>query len=165
MPKRIGLFMDVSNLYYTIGDHYSGHRLNYARALDYVKGFGDVTMSVAYGANRKGQANPFIKMLQRIGFRTKYKEVKIQGTVAKANWDVGMAVDIMKSAENLDMIFLGSADGDFAPLAEYLVELGKVVVVFARAISKEFVNVATECIEIPESLLDKKETRNARSSS
>ena len=42
------------------------------------------------------------------------------GGAKKADWDVGLAVDAITAAPNLDTVILFTGDGDFIPLVEYL---------------------------------------------
>ena len=42
----------------------------------------------------------------------------------KANWDLGMATDLMQSMHQLDVIVLCSGDGDFVELVRWLREEG-----------------------------------------
>lgn len=148
--------MDVSNLYYTIQKKYS-HKLNYRAYYDFVKDLGEIQQAIAYGAQMNDEAKGFITCLRDIGFIPKYKEPKEfhDGTI-KANWDVGITVDIIQMIDKLDMVVLGSADGDFASLIEHIQGRGVVTVVLACNISHELHNTGAQCIEIPESLLEKK---------
>ena len=41
---------------------------------------------------------------------------------AKADWDVGIAIDIMEMAETSDIIVLVSGDGDFDLLVEKVID-------------------------------------------
>ena len=38
----------------------------------------------------------------------------------KGDWDVGIAMDAVRMARNLDVIILVSGDGDYIPLIEYI---------------------------------------------
>ena len=44
------------------------------------------------------------------------------GGAKKGDWDVGMAVDAIKSADKLDVVVIVTGDGDFVPLVMYLKE-------------------------------------------
>lgn len=152
--KRVGLFLEVSNLYHTLGKKYS-KRLNYKKYYDFVADLGEIQQAIAYGAQVHTEANGFITCLRDAGFLPKYKEPKsFHDGTKKANWDVGMVIDIVQMIDRLDLVILGSADGDFAPMITYLQSKGLQVVVLACNISHELTEVATKCIEIPESLLE-----------
>jgi len=158
--KRILVCMDVSNLYYCISKKFEGRRLDYSKYLDYVKELGDLQKMFAYGAQIGKEANAFIHCLRKLGFETKYKAPKVyrnEKTVRrKADWDVGIAMDIVNAVilKSVDMLILGTADGDLMPCVEWARARGIEVVVLACGISRELKKAATLFIEIPESLLE-----------
>lgn len=158
--KRIGVFVDVSNLYFCIGKRYRGKKLDYKKYHSFVADLGEVTIARAYGAAMGNEADRFIAKLHAIGFETRYKTPREfkeadEGRVRrKADWDVGIAIDIVRTAPKLDTIVLGSADGDMEPIVSWCKELGIKVIVLASTISDDLKKTAYECIEIPESLLE-----------
>ena len=156
MSKHIGIFMDVSNLYYSIKRSFGNSKLDYGKFLEYFKAVGDITKAVAYGAQIGSQANAFIRKIEKQGFETKYKQPKTFADKKKADWDVGIAIDIVRCLDTLDIVVLGSADSDLAPLVEYARDHGRDVIVMASGISGDLKEVATESIEIYESLLETK---------
>ncbi len=75
------------------------------------------------------------------------------GGAKKADWDVGMAIDAVRTAEIVDTIVLASGDGDFIPLVEYLKNQGRRVEVMAfgpsasgklKEIADEFIDMAQD---------------------
>ena len=162
MAKRIGIFVDVSNLYYCVRNKYGKRKLDYRKLYDYIKDLGDITVANAYGAQMDSEAKPFISALRAIGYLPKYKQLKVydnndQGRRFKANWDVGICIDIVTTLVNLDVIVLCSADGDFKPVVDYVMSQGKSVVIIASSISKDLRDNCTQAIEIPESLVEDSE--------
>ena len=157
MSKRIGIFLDVSNLYYSVYRRYKC-KLNYVQYYKYVAELGDIVQAIAYGSQRDNEAANFITCLEKIGFEPRYKTPKIindkDKVKIKANWDVGIVVDIIQMVDRLDLVIMGTADGDFAPLIAYLKTKGVNVIVLACQISHELSNL-TQSIEIPESLLER----------
>lgn len=158
--KRIGVFVDLSNLYFCIGKKYRGKKLDYKRYYDFIADLGTITVARAYGAAMGNEADRFITKLKAIGFDTHYKTPREfkdadEGRVRrKADWDVGIAVDIIKLADRLDTLVLGSADGDMAPVVAWCMDRGVKVIVIASTISDDLKNSSNEFIEIPESLLE-----------
>lgn len=161
MSKRIGVFADISNLYYCIGKKYEGRKLDYSKFLDYIKDLGDVQQAIAYGAQLNNEAAEFIRCLAHIGFTTKYKTPKAYTNDGKlrrkADWDVGITIDIVKMIDRLDMIVLATADGDLVDAVEWARSKGVDVIILACGISRDLRETATRYIEIPESLLEKKD--------
>jgi len=158
MAKRIGIFVDVSNLYFCLSKKFDGRKLDYAKYYSYISDLGNVNRAVAYGAQIRGQANKFLHYLRQVGFETKYRSPKAfidNGTVRKkADCDLQIAVDIIQYIEELDMLVLGSADGDFKPLIEMAKEKGVTTIILACQISQDLKAIADEFIEIPASLLE-----------
>jgi uncharacterized LabA/DUF88 family protein len=153
--KKIGFFVDVSNLYYCVAKHFRGKRLDYRHYYQFVADFGEVVIAVAYGAEKEDEATKFKRVLRNIGFETKYKPVKeLDKDRLKADWDVGITIDIVLKTPELDTIVLGSADGDLEPLVAWCRSQGKDVIILACGISGDLKKIATEAIEIPESLVE-----------
>ena len=159
MAKKIGIFVDVSNLYFCLSSKF-GRKLDYAKYYSYIQDLGEVEVAIAYGAQVKGQANKFLHYLQQVGYETKYRSPKAfidNGTVRKkADCDLQIAIDIVNYVEQIDMLILGSADGDFKPLIKMAKEKGVMTIILACQISKDLKQIADEFIEIPESLLEDK---------
>lgn len=159
--KRLLVCMDVSNLYYCISKKFEGRRLNYAEYIKYLNGLGEIQKMIAYGAQVGKEANAFIHCLRKLGFETKYKTPRVfrngLQTKRKADWDVGIAMDIVNMVElkSVDMIILGSADGDLTPCVEWAKARGVDVVVLACGIARELKKTATLFVEIPESFLER----------
>jgi len=116
-----------------------------------------------------GQANGFIACLKHLGFQPKFKQPKTyvtdaakSGILRKADWDVGITIDIVQTIARLDMIILGSADGDMLPVVEWAMNTGVEVVVIASGISLDLKDKATKFIEIPESFLEAVKPKGAK---
>jgi len=160
MPKKVGVFCDISNLYYCIGKKFDLRKLNYQAYIDFLADLGDVEICNAYGAQMEGEATNFIRALKQIGFKCKFKTPKQwinNGKVKrKADHDVNIAIDIVDSIDNLDIIVLGTADSDLTAAVQWAMKRGVKVVIFACGISKELKECATQCIEVLESQLEEK---------
>ncbi len=146
--KRIGIFVDVDDLYVNISHQYRNRKLSYAKYGEFIKDFGDVVQSVAYGFQNNNEAAGFIRALKKIGYQTKYKSAGHE-----ACWNVGLTIDVVQMASRLDIVVLGSSDENLEPLIGWCLRQGISVYVIACNIGN---TQATECIEIPESLLEDK---------
>lgn len=162
--KRIGVFVDVSNLYYCLRKKY-GRKLNYKKYVEFIEPMGTIAQAIAYGAKKKDDTETvnFINYLKHAGFWPKYKEPKsfnnVTSTASKADWDVGIAIDIVSMCDRLDLVVLGTADGDLEPVVKWLRTKGIDVIVLACNISRDLKSTATKWIEIPESLLVEQESQ------
>ena len=117
--EKISIFVDVQNIYYTCRQAYQGN-------FDYNKFWADVTRdrevvnAFAYATDRGDEKQAqFQNILRAIGFTVKLKPMlqRADGT-AKADWDVGIALDVYEAAESCDTVALASGDGDFGILLQ-----------------------------------------------
>lgn len=160
MNKRVLLAVDVANLYMSCRDIFGG-KVDYSQLLDFGRRFGLIHRAIAYGAEMSDEANGFKSILHDLGFECKFKRVKVFGSgQKKANWDVGMAVDVIKILPHVDVVVLASADSDFEPLLDYIQHAGKECVVVGANISQDL-NMYS-CFEIQESMIIKDQYENSR---
>jgi len=112
--KKIGIFVDVQNIYYTTRDAY-GRQFNYRQLWQKISEQGDIILANAYAIQRSDdQQHKFQKALKHIGFNVKLKPyIQRSDGSAKGDWDVGIAIDIMEAAKDVDTVILLSGDGDF----------------------------------------------------
>ena len=167
--KRVGVFADVSNLYHCIQTTYKS-KLNYKFLMDICKTKGEVFRAIAYGAYVGHEADAFQTYLESSGFTPKFKPAKKirhgDDIIHKADWDVGIAMDIVKTIDRMDIIVLATADSDLVPVVEWAIERGVDVIIIGCNISHELKEVATEWREIDKEyflfyLCDKSSLSNA----
>ena len=111
---KIAIFVDIQNIYYTT-------RSIYNRNLDYNKFWNAVTKdrlvknAIAYAIDKGDKRQrEFQNILRAIGFEVKVKPyIKRNDGSSKGDWDVGIAIDVMKFAKDVDRVILASGDGDF----------------------------------------------------
>lgn len=119
--QRVGLFVDVQNLYYTARNVYNC-RVNFAQILKDAVGDRPLVRAIAYGIKADmPEEQSFFDALTKAGFEVKLKELQtFYGGAKKGDWDVGIVMDIIKLNPKLDTVILASGDGDYIPLLEYL---------------------------------------------
>lgn len=155
--EKIGIFVDVQNIYYTCRQTYQGN-------FDYNKFWAEVTRdrevvcAYAYATDRGDQKQAqFQNILRAIGFDVQLKAVlKRRDGTAKADWDVGIALDVFEHAQQCDTIVLASGDGDFGILLDRIRERFRTQseVYGVRALtSNQLIGPATKFIPIDEKLL------------
>ncbi|MGI9309586.1 MAG: NYN domain-containing protein [Gammaproteobacteria bacterium] len=117
--EKVCIFVDVQNIYYTC-------RQAYQRNFDYNKFWAQATKNrevvgaFAYATDRGDEKQEqFQNILRAIGFSVLLKPMmkRLDGST-KADWDVGLALDVYEAAPNCDTVVLASGDGDFAILLE-----------------------------------------------
>lgn len=117
--KRVSLFVDVQNIYYTT-------RHAYSRNFDYNKFWQQATQdrvvvnAYAYAIDRGDQKQQqFQNILRGIGFQVKLKPyIQRRDGSSKGDWDVGITLDVVEAAAHTDIIVLASGDGDFDMLLQ-----------------------------------------------
>jgi uncharacterized LabA/DUF88 family protein len=112
--KKIAVFVDVQNIYYTTRDTFA-KQFNYRLLWQELMAQGEVVIANAYAIQRSDdQQHKFQKALKHIGFDVKLKPyIQRRDGSAKGDWDVGITIDIMEAAAEVDTIVLLSGDGDF----------------------------------------------------
>ncbi len=167
---RVGIFVDAQNIYHSAKNLYNS-RVSFAELMRAASGgrtraraFAYVVKSEgvggeAYREEGKGEAS-FFEAMKNAGFELRQKDIQIYpGGQKKADWDVGMAIDAVRTAPSFDVAVLVTGDGDFIPLVEYLKwGLGKRVEVlgFSRTTSlklKETVDSFRELEKVPKLLI------------
>ncbi len=115
--KKIAIFVDVQNIYYTTRDMYK-RSFNYKKLWAQLSGQGEITHAYAYAIDRGIDSQiKFQDALRNIGFTVKLKPfIQRRDGSAKGDWDVGITIDVMESAAQVDEVVLLSGDGDFAIL-------------------------------------------------
>ncbi|NMH66580.1 NYN domain-containing protein [Shewanella sp. SHSM-M6] len=112
--KKIALFVDVQNIYYTCKQAY-GRQFNYRRLWQHLSHEGEIVAATAYAIHRgdDGQLK-FQDALKHIGFQVKLKPfIQRSDGSAKGDWDVGITIDVLEAAAGVDTVILLSGDGDF----------------------------------------------------
>lgn len=152
--QRVSFFIDVQNLYHSAKNLYQS-RVNFREVLKTAVAGRRLVRSFAYVVRTKtGEEKPFFDALVNLGIETRIKDLQeYYGGLKKADWDVGIAVDAIKTSEGVDVVVLASGDGDYVPLVEYLKNHGKRVEVmaFGKSTSSKLREVADEFIDFEES--------------
>ncbi len=173
--QRVGIFIDVQNLYHSAKNLYKA-RVNFKELVKSLTGGRKLIRAIAYVVKAEGVATEgepashgpatgeaaFFDALKNAGIELRMKDIQIYpGGAKKADWDVGMAVDAIRMSSFLDVVVLVTGDGDFLPLVDYLKwGAGRVVEVaaFSRTTKTEMKSQGDEFIaieEIPKALLRK----------
>lgn len=133
---KAGIFLDIENLSRNGG---WGMRFDVIKALAKAQGAAVLRANAYMAMDRQREredpdygerAESYRAAIRRNGFHLILKTVKRyydqEGQVVlKANADLDLAVDALLQAENLDIILLGSGDGDFIRLVRALQNKGK----------------------------------------
>ena len=112
--KKIAIFVDVQNIYYTTRDTY-GRQFNYRKLWQQISTQGEIVTATAYATQRNDDKHiKFHDALKHIGFTVKLKPyIQRSDGSAKGDWDVGITIDVLETAKDVDTLILLSGDGDF----------------------------------------------------
>ena len=112
--KKIAVFVDVQNIYYTTRQAYS-RQFNYRKLWQKISAEGEIVLANAYAIERNDeQQHKFQSALKHIGFDIKLKPfIQRSDGSAKGDWDVGITIDVLEVAKDVDTVVLLSGDGDF----------------------------------------------------
>lgn len=157
--QRVGLFVDTQNLYHSARDYY-GQNVNFESLMRYAIGSRQLMRATAYVVEREGDTSawPFIYKLSTIGFRVRRMNLTLKETtdegkpIYEGNWDMGIAADMVRLMHTLDVVVLGSGDGDFVDIVEVLMERGirVEVIAFKETTSQKLIDCVDRFIHLPE---------------
>lgn len=149
--QRVEVLIDVQNLYHSAKNLYHA-KVNFQEVLKqavagrkFIRAFGYVVRT------KTGEERPFFDAIAKLGIETRVRDLQEwYGGAKKADWDVGIVIDAIRTSAGLDVIVLVSGDGDFIPLVEYLKNQGRRVEVmaFGRTTSLKLKEVADEFIDL-----------------
>ena len=133
--KTVLILVDVQNVYYTTRQAFN-RRFDYNKFWSTVTSEGQVVKAISSAIYRgDNKQREFQNSLRAIGFEVKLNPfVQRSYGSAKGDWDVGIAIDALEYATEVDRVVLVSGDGDFDLLVDKLrVGKGKHVDVYGVA--------------------------------
>jgi len=150
--QRVAILIDVQNLYHSAKNLYKA-RVNFKEVLRAALASRKLVRVIAYVIKTEtGEEAAFFEALTKMGIETKVKDLQIfPGGMKKGDWDVGLAVDAIRLSDgSVDSIVIGTGDGDFVPLVEYLRGKGRQVevIAFGRSTSAKLKEAADDFIDM-----------------
>lgn len=149
--QRVAVFIDAANMYHSGKSLYNA-RVNFREVLKCAVAGRQLIRAFGYVVRTKtGEEQPFFDALVKLGIETRVRDLQeFFSGAKKADWDVGIAVDAIRTAEIVDTIVLVSGDGDFVPLLEYIENHGRrfEVVAFGRSTSSKLKEMADEFVDL-----------------
>jgi len=149
--QRVEVLIDAQNLYHSAKHLYKA-KVNFQEVLKQAVAGRKFIRAFCYVVRTKtGEEQPFFEALEKLGIETRVRDLQEwYGGAKKADWDVGIVIDAIRTSPGLDVIVLVSGDGDFISLVEYLKNQGKRVEVmaFGRTTSSKLKEVADEFIDM-----------------
>ena len=107
--QRVEVLIDVQNLYHSAKNLYHA-RVNYGEVLKsaisgrkFIRAFGYVVRT------KTGEETPFFDALTKLGIETRVRDLQEwYGGAKKADWDVGIVIDAIRTAPGVDVVVLCS---------------------------------------------------------
>ena len=165
MGKNVAVFVDVANIFYAAKA--AGVDIDYVTLLKSATAGRDLVRAYAYTGldpDNENQRN-FHDFLRRSNYKVVSKDIRKYGDgKVKANLDIELVVDMMKTARNLDIAIVVSGDGDFAPAIRAVQEQGVRVEVisFRGNTSSDLMDVADQFTDIVQLARVEKGSRSGR---
>jgi len=158
--KRLLFVVDAENLFYSaVATYGRGARVNYLKLLQASRGnqVYDSVRACCYLAYKDEVPQRFTSLLKSFGYELYLKRTTLQGKkgVLRANWDVGIVVDVMEHEDRFEHFALATGDGDFLPLIHHLKKNGKFVrlLAFPNSCGLSLQNECDEVVTLDESYL------------
>lgn len=152
--QRVGVFVDVQNMYYSAKNLYKGAKVDFGKILK--EGVAGRKLIRAFAYVIKADIEPeqaFYEALEKQGWEVRAKDLQIfMGGAKKGDWDVGLCMDVIRHADKLNVVVLVSGDGDFVDLLDYLRGRGvrTEVIAFGKTTSKKLIDEADEFLNLDE---------------
>ncbi|GBD34601.1 hypothetical protein HRbin35_00337 [bacterium HR35] len=127
--QRVNIFIDTQNIYHSAKNLYN-KKVDFGKLVSLLVGPRKLIKAFAYVI--KSDFTPkeidFFEALINQGIQLRIKELQVYPDGSKkADWDVGIAVDVIRFSQLVDVVILVTGDGDFSHLVEYLQNQGKQV--------------------------------------
>jgi len=149
--QRVGIFVDASNMYFSAQNLY-GTTVNFSGVLNSAVGKRRLLRAFAYVVESdNNKEKDFFNALTDIGYEVRSKPLQIFSSGAKkGDWDVGIAMDIVRTLPLIDTVILVSGDGDFVDLLDYCRGHGRrtEVMAFKKTASSRLIDEADEFIDL-----------------
>jgi uncharacterized protein (TIGR00288 family) len=151
--QRVAVFIDAQNMYHSARRLFGG-KVNFKSVLQTAVGGRQLIRAFSYVIRTKtGEEKAFLEALEKAGIELRVKDLQeFYGGAKKGDWDVGLTVDAIRTAEIVDTIVIASGDGDFIPLVEYLKNQGRRVeiIAFGKSTSGKLKEIADDFIDLGE---------------
>ncbi len=154
--QRVAVFVDVQNMYYSARYQYN-NKVNFEKLIEKTIRERKMIRAIAYLVQSDEiDQSRFEEILDQSGYEVKNKQLRTRPDgSAKADWDMGIAIDAIAIGEKVDVVCLVSGDGDFVDMVEMLKGNGVKVEVFSfpSSTAEELKQSATEYYPMDEEYL------------
>src|SRR3989338_3530210 len=112
--QRVAFFIDAQNMYHSARSLYNA-RVNFKEVLKSAVAGRKLIRAFGYVVRTKtGEEKAFFDALVKLGIETRIRDLQeFYGGMKKADWDVGIVIDAIRTCSMVHDIVLLSGDGDF----------------------------------------------------
>jgi uncharacterized LabA/DUF88 family protein len=155
--ERVGVFVDAENIVASARRDHGGNFDFRAMLPALVGERRKKAMAVAFVVDKdKGKVggsdfSGFVRALQAAGYEVRQKKPRVRKDgSSKADWDMGIAMEIIDARNKLDVVVLCSGDGDFVPLVQRLKRWRRRVEVaaFTNSTQQDLIRAADEFVDL-----------------
>lgn len=149
--QRVGVFVDASNMYFSAKNNFNKN-VNFKNVLKAAVADRSLIRAFAYVIQSEGgKESDFFEALESYGYETRIKQLQVFSSGSKkGDWDVGLAIDVVRMLPILDVVVLVSGDGDFVDLLDYVRGQGRrtEVMAFKQTTSSRLLSETDEFIDL-----------------
>lgn len=150
--KTVGIFVDVSNVYYCVSKAFPNRKVDYQKYLERAAGDNAIFRAMAFGVQNNPDSAKFVSCLKHIGFDPKFKKFDVKNP--RINCNISIATEVFRIIEKLDVVIFGSSDPNLVDLITWAKDRGPEVQVLACGVSHYLKEVVNRFTEIGEDLLE-----------
>ncbi len=150
--QRVAVFIDTQNMYHSARNLYN-RKVNFGAVVKDAVAGRKLVRAIAYViTSEAGDEKAFFEALEKMGIETRTKDLQVfSGGAKKGDWDVGLAIDAVRTAPRIDAAIILSGDGDFVPLVEYLQKHSGIqveVAAFGKSASLKLKEAADDFVDL-----------------
>ncbi len=153
LDQRVGVFIDTQNMYYSARNLFK-RKVNFKNIVEDAIAGRKLIRAMAYVVSTEGrEERPFFDALEKAGIETRQKALmEYPSGQKKADWDVGLAIDVVQMLDTLDVVIIVSGDGDFKPLVDYVQSRGRMVelMAFGKTTSSKLTGLVHDFTDLSE---------------
>ena len=151
--QRVGVFIDTQNMYYS-AKYVHESKVDFGAIVEDAVENRRLIRAIAYVVRTKTEEEqPFFDALLNLGIETREKELmEYSSGHKKADWDVGLTIDVVRMLDMLDVVVLVSGDGDYTYLVDYVKSRGRILEVmsFRETTSAKLIDVCDVFMNLSE---------------
>lgn len=116
--EKVAVFVDGQSMYF--GARRAGGKLDFKRFIEGTVRGRTLVKAVAYLVQGEKDVGGLAGLLKRYGYEVRIKERAPSAALKRVGWEMEIAMDVLASLGDVDVVALGSGEEEFISLAEFL---------------------------------------------